>query len=41
MEVDELQAGPDSYEPSRPKPIIKLSRDVINKIAAAEVTSIP
>ena len=37
METD-LGAS-ESYEPPGPKPIKKLSRDVVNQIAAAEVNS--
>jgi hypothetical protein len=29
------------YEPAGPKPIKKLSKDVVNQIAAAEVRSLP
>ena len=36
MDLDE--AGPsERYEPAGPKPIRKLSKDVVNHIAAAEV----
>lgn len=35
MDVD---VGPsESYEPAGPRPIKKLSKDVVNQIAAAEV----
>lgn len=38
MEVDpETSAVQADYEPAEPKPIKKLSKDVINQIAAAEV----
>ena len=44
MEVDEVQesavvsGGLAEYEPKGPRPIKKLSTDVINSIAAAEVS---
>jgi hypothetical protein len=51
MEVDHEpgEGAPDGientvepeYEPKGPRPIIKLSNDVINQIAAAEVSSPP
>lgn len=30
--------APDASEPAKPKPIIRLSEDVVNQIAAAEVS---
>jgi hypothetical protein len=39
MEVDQdLERAQGNYEPAGPKPIKKLSKDVINQIAAAEVS---
>ncbi|KAK8854901.1 hypothetical protein IAR55_003640 [Kwoniella newhampshirensis] len=40
MEVDGT-AAPESFEPAGPKPIRKLTKDVINQIAAAEIIHRP
>ena len=45
MELDEPEPGPgglsaEEFVPQGPKPIKKLSKDVINQIAAAEVSSL-
>ena len=37
MEVDEVAGANQNYEPAGPKPIKKLSKAVVNQIAAAEV----
>ncbi|CAD6567867.1 MAG: DNA mismatch repair protein [Tremellales sp. Tagirdzhanova-0007] len=41
MEVDETVAVNESYEPAGPKPIKKLSKAVVNQIAAAEIIHRP
>ncbi|WVQ82016.1 hypothetical protein IAT38_004144 [Cryptococcus sp. DSM 104549] len=41
MAAQDMEVDAQSYEPSGPKPIKKLSKDVINQIAAAEIIHRP
>ncbi|KAL7423487.1 DNA mismatch repair protein Mlh1 [Cryptotrichosporon argae] len=41
MDIDEPTADADAPEPAGPRPILRLSKDVVNQIAAAEIIQRP